>query len=261
MTPPPLVGVVHLAPLPGAPRYAGDMAAVVRAAVDDAVALVAAGFDALIVENYGDVPFHPDRVPPATAASMSRVLSAITDAVDVALGVNVLRNDAEAALGIAVAHGAAFIRVNVLSGLMYTDQGPIVGRADRILRERASLSPSTAIYADVFVKHAVPPPGTDLARAAEDLAERAVADALIVTGPGTGQPVGLSSLATVRGAVSVPVLIGSGARVETLPDLQGMADGIIVGSSIRKGGRAGAPVDIAAARRFVETARSVGFVS
>lgn len=259
MTPPPLVGVIHLAPLPGAPRHAGDMAAVVTAAVEDATTLVGAGFDAVLAENFGDTPFHADQVPPVTIASMSRVVSALADAVDVPIGINVLRNDGLAALGLAAAHGAAFIRVNVLSGLMYTDQGPIVGRADELLRERQALSPSTAVFADVLVKHAVPPAGTDLARSAQDLAERGGADAVIVTGSGTGAPVGLASLIAVREAVTIPVVIGSGARVETLSDLAGLADSIIVGSSIRRDGRAGAPVDADAARRFVEAARSAGF--
>lgn len=261
MSVPPLVGVVHLAPLPGSPRFGGDVGAVLAAAAADARSLAAAGFDALLVENYGDAPFYPDAVPPVTVAAMSRALAALSTVTDLPFGVNVLRNDALAALGLAAAHGAGFIRVNVLSGLMYTDQGPIVGQAADVVRSRRHLSPSTAIFADVFVKHAVPPPGADLGRAAADLAERGGADAVIVTGHATGEPAGVGRLAEVREAVDVPVIVGSGARVEDLADLAGLADAIIVGSAVRQGGVAGRPVDPAAAARFVDAARSAGFGS
>lgn len=259
MSVPPLVGVVHLAPLPGSPRFAGDLDAVLEAAATSASALASAGFDAILVENYGDAPFHPDTVPPVTVAAMSRAMASVSAVTDLPLGVNVLRNDALTAVGLAAVHGAGFIRVNVLSGMMYTDQGPIIGRAADVVRARGHLAPSTAIFADVFVKHAVPPPGSDLGRAAADLAERGGADAVIVTGHATGEPAGVGPLAEVREAVDLPVIVGSGSRLEDLPHLAGLADAIIVGSAIRQGSMAGRPVDPTAAARFVEAARAAGF--
>lgn len=248
---PRLVGMVHLGPLPDAPRFRGDLAAVVDAAVADASTLVAAGFDAVMVENFGDSPFHADQVPPATVAAMTRAVSAVVDAVSVPVGVNVLRNDAVAALAIAAATGARMVRVNVLSGTMYTDQGPIVGRAAEVARARARWCPDVAILADVFVKHAVPPPGLRLVDAARDLAERGGADALVVSGAGTGSPTDPVQVEAVAAVAGCPVLVGSGATPETVADLLRLADGVIVGSALKVESDPTAPVDPGRARRFV----------
>lgn len=179
--------MVHLGPLPGTPRFRNDLDAVIAAAVADAERLTEAGFDGVGVENFGDAPFFRDDVPKVTVAAMTRAVAAVAEAVDVPIGVNVLRNDAKAALAIASVTGAAFIRVNVLSGTMWTDQGLVVGDAAEVLRLRTVIAPDTAILADVFVKHAVPPPGTTLGEAAEELAGRALADAIIVSGTSTGR--------------------------------------------------------------------------
>ena len=125
--------MVHLGPLPGSPQFGHDLKAVIASALADAERLEAAQFDGVMIENFGDIPFFADDVPKATIAGMTRVVSAISRHVDIPFGVNVLRNDALGALAIAAATGASFIRVNVLSGLMHTDQGPIVGRAAEVL--------------------------------------------------------------------------------------------------------------------------------
>jgi len=153
---PALIGVVHLAPLAGAPRYRGALAPVLAAALRDARALVRGGCDALILENFGDVPFHPGSVPPETVACLARALEALRAAHPrIPLGVNVLRNDARAALGLAAAFELEFLRVNVHAGAAASDQGLLEGRAFETLRERARLCPRTAIWADVHVKHVV----------------------------------------------------------------------------------------------------------
>src|SRR5206468_486654 len=129
--------------------------------------LVGAGFDAVIVENFGDAPFAADTVPPETIAVMSIVVDHVVNAVPVPVGVNVLRNDGMAGLAVAAAGGAAFIRVNVLSGVYATDQGMLTGRADELLRYRARIAPTVKIAADVHVKHAQPISQPDIALAAQ----------------------------------------------------------------------------------------------
>jgi membrane complex biogenesis BtpA family protein len=258
---PRLVGMVHLAPLPGSPRYGGSMDAVVAAAVEDATALARAGFPALCVENFGDVPFYADRVPPETVAAMTVAVSEVRRATGLPIGVNVLRNDALSALGIAAAVGAAFIRVNVLTGVMYTDQGPIVGRAAEIARARAAFAPGVEVWADVMVKHATPPSGLDATVQARDTVERGLADAVIVSGSGTGEPVDLDLGRTVRRAVpETPIVIGSGATPENLPSLCEFADAVIVGSSLKVGGDARNPVDPGRAEAFVTAAGRAGLL-
>lgn len=252
---PRLIGMVHLAPLPGSPGYGGSIDVVVDQAVADARALTAAGFPALMVENFGDAPFHPETVPPITVAAVTRAAAAIRQATAVPLGINVLRNDGLAAISIAAACGAGFVRVNVLSGTMYADQGPIVGRAADITRLRASLAPDLTIMADVFVKHAVPPPGLTLEQATADLWERGGADAVVVSGAGTGRAVDLDDLRRVRAAApEAPIVVGSGATPDTLSALFELSDAIIVGTALKEGGRVTSRVDPARAASFVTAA-------
>jgi uncharacterized protein len=240
----PIIGMVHLRPLPGSPGHDG-MATVLDAALRDADALATGGVDAVLIENYGDVPFHPDAVPPETVAAMARVVAAVRGGIDLPVGVNVLRNDARAALAVAAATGARFIRVNVHTGAMLTDQGWIAGRAHETLRQRASLRADIAILADVLVKHAVPPAGMDAAQAARDTWERGRADALIVSGAATGSAADPARLQEVRSAVpAAPLLIGSGVTAANAADLLTHADGAIIGSAFQRDGRAGGAVEL-----------------
>ncbi|MEE9184632.1 MAG: BtpA/SgcQ family protein [Acidimicrobiia bacterium] len=248
-----LIGVVHLPPLPGAPRYSGDLS--LEGAVRDAGELEHAGFDSLIVENFGDVPFYPDDVPATTVAAMTRAVLAIKEKVSIPVGLNVLRNDGLAALGIAAAVGASFIRVNVYTGTMTTDQGVISGRAAEITRLRAQLGAEVAIYADVLVKHAVPPPGVTMEQAVADAVGRGLADAVIVTGSATGAPADRDMLRrAAASAGSAPVLVGSGANEENISGLLEVAQGVIVGTSLKLDGVTTNPVDPARAAAFVKAA-------
>lgn len=250
-----LVGVVHLAPTPGAPRFDGDLAAALERARADARALAEGGADAVLVENFGDAPFHPGRVPPETVAAMARAVDAVRGEVGaLPVGVNVLRNDARAALGICASTGASFLRVNVLVGAMVTDQGLIQGSAAELLRERARLAPGVLLLADVHVKHATPLAGGDLVDAALDTLQRGLADALVLSGSRTGRAPDPASLARVREAVGeAPLLVGSGLDERNAALLVPPADGGIVATSLQAGGRPrapGAPIERERVRRL-----------
>lgn len=261
MTLPPLVGMVHLSPLPGSPRFAGSMDAVIEDAAGRARTLKEAGFPALMVENFGDDPFFADSVPPATVASLTACVLAVRAASGCPTGVNVLRNDALAAIAIAAATGAEMIRVNVLSGSMYTDQGLISGQAAEVARSRRALGTRTPVWADVFVKHAAPPPGLTIEQAALDTWERGGADALIVSGPATGFAPDLDRLKRVRAAVpDAPLVVGSGANPEILGDLATACDSIIVGTALETEGRPGAALDPGRVQAFVGAAARVGLL-
>lgn len=251
----PLIGMVHLLPLPGSPNWAGSMDAVEERALADARALARGGMDGVLVENFMDAPFFARRVPPETIAAMTRVLCAVRRAIGIPLGVNVLRNDAHAALAIAVACGATFIRVNVHTGVMWTDQGVVEGDAAATLRTRAALGADVAILADVLVKHATPPPGLTAQIAAADTWSRGLADALIATGVGTGLTTDLDTVReVVRGAPGAPVLVGSGVTAGNVDAVLGVADGAIVGTSLTHEGRAGSGVAQERVRELVEAA-------
>jgi len=237
---PPFIGMIHLPALPGSPVYEGDLDAAAALAVADLQALFAGGIGAVMVENFHDTPFFPDAVPPETVAAMAVIADRLHRAQpEVALGINVLRNDVDAALGIAAAVGAGFVRVNVHTGAMLTDQGPLVGQAHRTLRRRRELGlDHVAILADIRVKHAAPLAVRDLTEEARDLRLRGRADALVVSGPSTGAAADRNELHALRVALpGCPLLLGSGVTCENLPAYADLADGFIVGTSLKTDGR------------------------
>jgi len=231
----PLIGMLHLPPLPGSPHYAGKMQEIINAALQDAKILTEAGFAGLIIENLGDAPYYPDHVPAETVAAMSVVAAHVRQQTRLPVGVNVLRNDAQSAVAIAAAANLQFIRVNILIGTSVTDQGLISGQTHFLARKRRQLqAEDVLIFADVRVKHAAPLVERDLAQEIDDLFERALADAIIVSGTGSGKPVDANFLREVkRFAGDRPVLIGSGLNLENARELLAVADGAIVGSSIK----------------------------
>ncbi len=250
-----LIGMIHLPPLPGSARATMAVSAIADRAVREAGTLVDAGFEAVIVENFGDSPFAADNVPRETIAAMSVVTGHVVQAIRVPVGVNVLRNDALAGLAVCAATGAAFIRVNVLSGVYATDQGFITGRADKVLPRRALVAPNVKIAADVHVKHAQPISQPDIALAAEETAHRAGADMLIVSGWGTGYATNLDEVRRVKEAVpDRPVWIGSGVTADTVVECLSVADGVIVGTALKRGGKTTAEIDPVRLRSFVRAA-------
>lgn len=238
-----LFGMVHLPALPGAPLFGGSIDDVIGAALRDARAIAAGGCDGIVIENFGDKPFFRGRVPAETVAAMTRVITEIAREVTLPIGVNVLRNDALSALAVAAAIGAAFIRINIHTGAMLTDQGIIEGTAAETLRLRAALCPDVLIFADHLVKHAAPLAPYDPVQSAKDLRLRGLADALIVTGAETGAAPDAARLAMLADAVDAPLLIGSGLNEANASQFAG-ADGAIVGTSIKQDADIAAPVDV-----------------
>jgi membrane complex biogenesis BtpA family protein len=238
-----LIGVVHLKPLPGAPRWNGNLRALIDFAVADARAYVRGGAHAIFIENFGDVPFTKTNVGPETIAAMTAAGCAIRAAVKLPIGFNVLRNDARAALALCAACNGDFIRVNVHTGAMLTDQGLIEGDAFNTVRYRERIRPGAGIFADVHVKHAVPLGAWSLEDSAHDTVERGLADALIVSGVGTGQAADLADVERVRRACpKTRLLLGSGVNTTNVKEFVRYADGVIVGSSLKRDGKLANPV-------------------
>ena len=250
-----LIGVVHLQPLPGSPRWRGNMEAVIDFAVNDARAYERGGANALFIENFGDVPFTKGPVAPETIAAMTAAGRAIRQAVHLPIGFNVLRNDARAALALCAVCGGAFIRVNVHTGAMLTDQGLIEGNAYETLRYRQRVCPGVQIFADVHVKHAVPLGNWTIEDAARDTVERGLVDALIVSGAGTGLEADLADVERVRRAAPrAKVLLGSGVTLANVSSFLPTADGFIVGSSLKLAGKLSNPID---PKRVASLARAI----
>jgi len=257
MTPRGLIGVVHLPAMPGDPARGVSFAAALDAARRDAAALAEGGADAMIVENFGSAPFPkgtPEQpTPPHQIAALTLAVDACRRAAGLPCGVNVLRNDARAAIGIAAASGAAFVRVNVHVGAYVTDQGVIEGRAFETLRYRGALgADDVAILADVSVKHAAPLAERPVEDEVKDALHRGLADAVVVSGRGTGEPVEAAHLERVRAAAGdAPVVIGSGMD-PTRAEQAGLVEAAIVGTWLKEGGDVRAAVDSKRVKRLAE---------
>jgi uncharacterized protein len=194
-TPPHLIGMLYLPPLPGSLRYGGNLTAVRDFVLRDAEALSAGGVDALMIENFGDTPFYTGAVPAHVIAHMTALAGEVMRQFPLQMGINVLRNDGCAALSIAHALGAQFLRVNILTGARITDQGVIQGIAHDLLRLRSTLDAQhIRIFADVNVKHSAPLGTVALEDEVDDVMHRGGADAMIITGAGTGKITNLEGI-------------------------------------------------------------------
>ena len=256
----PILGMVHLWPLPGSPGYAGHgMEPILQQARRDAALLLEGGVDGLIVENMWDLPYYVGSDVQLEAVTAQAVAArAIAEMADVPVGVNVIHNGWEAELAIAVAAGLDFMRICILTGARLWDTGDLnAGCAADLLRRRKELGAEhLKLFADVDKKHSVPFPGLDLETHIE-WTEFYRADALIVSGRMTGDAPPLDKVRRAKEAATRPILMGSGTTAENIADFLQYADGAIVGSSLKADGVAENPVDLGRVRRYMAAVRRV----
>jgi len=233
----PIFGMIHMPALPTAPDNGMTMDRLVEFALAETRKLERAGLDAIIVENVGDAPFFRDAVPPATVAAMAIVVREVKRATTMKVGVNMLRNAWEAALSVAYIAGADFIRCNVVIGAYVTDQGIIQGCAAELARLLASLDRRVLICGDIHVKHAYPLYNVPIDDAAKDLAERGGVDAVIVSGSRSPDPPAFDIVKLVADSVRLPVLVGSGVRLDNVVDFYRLSGGVMLGETDFKIGR------------------------
>jgi len=248
-----LIAVIHLPPLPGSPLALKRNLSpweiideVGMLAIRETQILTKAGFQSIILENYGDAPFYKSNVPPETIAALTMICAAVKANTKASIGLNVLRNDPFAALSIASSTGLDFIRVNILNGVTATDQGLIEGKAAELLRFREILRSKVLILADVHVKHAHSLLENSLESSLQDTYNRGGADALIISGNATGEEVSEESIQSAlvfAKKYKAPVFIGSGTNEKTIQAYKKQGFGIIIGSFLRKGQKAGEPLD------------------
>jgi len=257
------IGVVHCLPLPGSPRYdGGSVAAIYDRSLLDAEAYVAGGIDGLIIENHGDIPFlKAEALGPETAAVMAVVTDRVRRSFGVPLGINVLANAPMQALAVATAGGASFIRVNQWANAYVANEGLIEGEAGRVLRYRTALgADGVSVFADSHVKHGAHAivADRDISELTRDL-EFFDADVVIATGHRTGDMADLGELETIGRATMLPVLVGSGVTGDNVGPILQRSSGVIIGSSLKRGGVWWEPVEksrVASFMRVVEALRS-----
>ncbi len=251
----PIIGMVHLLPLPGSPHYGGAVQAIYEQAEWEAEALARAGVDGYIVENLNDEPYLIGEPLPEQLALMAGVTRLVSRKANVPVGVNVQFNAWQAELAIAHTCGADFIRVEVFVDTVVTAQGTVQPCSAQLMRYRRALgAEDVQLWADVQTKYTTNLVSQPLSQSARE-AQAAGADALIVTGAATGQATPLEAVADVKQVVDLPVVVGSGTTIENVQQVLAIADGAIVGSSLKEGGSAQNRVSEAAAAAFMEAAR------
>ena len=254
----PIIGMLHLRPLPGSPDSCDTLSTVRERMLQDCRALLDGGVHGLILENYGDSPYYPGPVPPHTVAYMTALAKEVRCLTSKPLGINVLRNDGLSAMAIATAVGAQFIRVNVYTGARVSGEGLIQGQAHEVVRHRHALGSDVRIFADVDVKHSTALGSMELEDDVRETIIRGKADAVIVSGRATGIETSMSDLRVAKAAAgSVPVLAGSGVTVATVADTLRHADGAIVGTGFKAGGITDNPVDEARVRALLQAAQGL----
>ena len=254
----PVIGMLHAPALPGSPRNELAFKDIVARVLKDAEALAGGGIDGLMIENFGDVPFYPRQAPPHTVAFLTVLGCEVRRHFDLPLGINVLRNDSESAMGIAAAIGAEFIRVNVHTGARLTDQGLIEGKAYDTLRYRKLLGCDAKIFADVDVKHSAPLAVRELGTEVEETLSRGCADAIVVTGSATGKQTAIEDLNTAKMASGgAPVIAASGVDETTMRAVLEAADGLIVGTAFKRGGVTTNPVEGERVHTFMRAVRNL----
>jgi len=252
-----IIGMIHLPPLPGTPAGKNAVFSELKQfALKELEALQLGGVDGVIVENFLDLPYYPKRVDTITVAAMASLAGMIVERAEVSVGINVLYNDYHAELAIARAVNAAFIRTEVFVDPAVSETGMIPAGCALMIRERAALNAENiAILADIHGKNTNAIWKRDITESAIDAETRGLADALIVTGMGTGKPASIEDIRRVKKKISLPLLVGSGVKPDTLPDLFRVCDGVIVGSYFKEGGNLRAATDVARVRELTHVAR------
>ena len=231
-----MIGVL---PLPGAPRYDGNDKQIVTQAIADLEHYIEAGADSIVLENSHDLPYIKPPLPKRGVEVMKRVATEVRRRFPGPIGIQVLEAANEAALDIAHAADLDFLRVEGYVFAHVGGAGLIEGCAGRILRQRKALGcDHIKVFGDVKKKHCSHALTGDLDILDEvKQAEFFLVDGVIVTGARTTEPPSAAELRRVKKAAHVPVLIGSGMTPENIATYYPLADGFIVGSTFREGGR------------------------
>ncbi|WP_243029015.1 BtpA/SgcQ family protein [Thermus albus] len=252
----PVIAMVHLKALPGTPLYDGDLEGIVAAARHDLQALQEAGVDAVMFGNENDRPYEL-QVDPASTATMAYVIGRLRGEIRVPFGVDVLW-DPMATVALAAATGALFAR-EIFTGLYGSDMGLWQGRAAEALRYRKRLGRDDLfLFYNVSAEFASPLDTRSLVERARSAVFSSLADAILVSGPMTGEGVDLAHIRAVKEALPhVPVLANTGVRHDTVAAILEVADGVIVGTALKRDGYTFNPVDPKRAQDFMARVREV----
>ena len=242
-----LWGMIHVPALPGSVKNKLSMKEIISFCLSDAEILVTNGITNLFIENFWDAPFPKTNAHPHILSAISIIVDRIkVKFPNVNFGINVLRNDALSALGIATITNSSAIRVNVLTYARLTDQGIIEGCAYELNNYFSQLRSNVEIWADADVKHSVSLAPVKVEDAVKDLIERGGANKVIFTGSRTGEAVDwtiLESLISKKIITPEQIVIGSGITADNIAQYKPFVRNFIVGSSLKANGKLDNPID------------------
>lgn len=254
----PIIGMLHLAPLPGSPNYQGEgLDSVIERGLAEAESLVSGGVDAIQIENFNDPTYYPNEAPPETIASISIVAKELRkEFPEIPMGICLL---ADPKASIAVAHSvqAQFVRATFFTEASVDVSGIVKRKPHDILRYRKFLDPEIKLFADVHIKHSAPLADRPIEESAYDAAYFQ-SDAVIISGKHTGKPTADDDVSRVREVLpDFPILVGSGACEENIQSLFKFASGAIVGSSLKKDGEPQNRVDCDRVESFMDSVEEI----
>ena len=254
----PVIAMVHLGALPGTPLHDGDagLEGLVRGARADLIALQAAGFDAVMFGNENDRPYE-FAVDPASTTTMAYVIGRLQPEITVPFGVNVLW-DPMSTMALAAATGASFVR-EIFTGSYASDMGAWTPDAGKAMRYRDRLGRSDlAVLYNVSAEFAYSLDRRSLADRARSAVFSSIPDAILVSGAITGEAAAMSDLEAVKQVLpDTPVLANTGVKHTTVGDVLRVADGCIVGSSLKVDGNTWNAVDPDRAAEFMRIVRKM----
>lgn len=233
-----IVGMVHVAALPGTPNHDLPVSEIIHLAVDEAVMLKNAGMDAIMIENMHDVPYMKGTAAPEIISAMTAVALAIKEKVQLPMGIQILAAANKEALAVAHVAGLDFIRAEGFSFAHVADEGIIESSAGELLRYRKMIGAERIkVFTDIQKKHSSHAITTDVSLAEHvKTADFFLSDGIIITGRSTGETALIEDVKTARESTTLPIIIGSGISAENIENYWDFADVFIIGSSYKEDG-------------------------
>ena len=254
----PIIGMVHLPALPGTPLYSKSTGIenIINTAKKDLIALQNAGVDAVMFGNENDRPYEL-KVDISTTATMAYVIGVLKETLKIPFGVNVLW-DPISTIALATATGASFAR-EIFSGLYASDMGLWNPDAAKSLRYRKSLdNENLLLFFNISAEFAHSIDRRSLAERAKSVAFSSLPDAILVSGPITGESADINELASVKKIINtIPVLANTGVNISNVEEILKIADGAIVGSSLKVDGITWNQVDEKRALEFMNKVKEI----
>ena len=255
----PIIGMIHVGALPGTPGSVFSVAEIVEQARIEARTYAECGVKCVMVENMHDVPYLSGGVGPEITAAMTLIAAAVKLECDMPVGIQILAGADFEALAVAHAAGLDFIRAECFAYAHVADEGLMQSNAAKLLRYRRQIGATEIqVWADIKKKHSAHAITADVSIGAmAEALEFMGADAVIVTGPATGKEPKIADVKEARERCNLPVFVGSGVRIENLSQYLPVADGVIIGSSLKRDGNWREAPDPARIRSLVQRAADI----